>query len=81
MTNQPRTVAEPAVMQRDNEISRVVVEGRRTDDGDRCTLVVIQEWYGGGWALYPHGWGTFGVRLEKSAAATVARAILAEDAQ
>ncbi len=70
----------PAIMQRDNEISRVVVDGRRTDDGDRCTLVVIQERYGGTWALYPHGWGTFGVRLETSAAVKVARAILADDA-
>lgn len=76
-----RDTTQPAVMQRDNEISRVVVEGRRTDDGDRCTLIVVQERYGGGWAFYPHGWGTFGVRLARSAAAKVAQTILADGAE
>ena len=76
-------MAELPVMQRDNEISRVVVEGRRTDDGDQCTLVVVHERYGGGWAFYPHphGFGRFGVRLAKSAAVKVAQAILADGAQ
>ncbi|MCA1672957.1 MAG: hypothetical protein LC799_12430 [Actinobacteria bacterium] len=76
-----RDTSEPAIMQRDNEISRVVVDGRRTDDGDRCTLVVVHERYGGTWAFYPHGFGKFGVRLEKSAAAEVAQAILADGAE
>ncbi|HEU0128114.1 MAG TPA: hypothetical protein VFQ48_05855 [Pseudonocardiaceae bacterium] len=74
-------MAELPVMQRDNEISRVVVDGRRTDDGDQCTLVVVHERYGGGWAFYPHGFGKFGVRLEKSSATKVAQTILADGAE
>ncbi|MGH4016811.1 MAG: hypothetical protein ACREMZ_16625 [Gemmatimonadales bacterium] len=62
-------------MQRQNERSRVVVDGKRTDDGSQCTLVVVQE-VGGTWALYPHGWGRFGVRLNKSEAVKAAQAIL-----
>jgi hypothetical protein len=57
-------------MQRENERGRVVVDGKRTDDGDLCTLIVVHE-VGGTWALYPHGWGKFGVRLPAAAAATV----------
>ena len=45
-----RNESQLPIMQRDNEISRVVVDGRRADDGDRCTLVVVHERYGGGWA-------------------------------
>jgi len=70
-----RDPMQPAVMQRDNEISRVVVEGHRTNDGDVCTLVVVQERYGGNWALYPHGWGTFGVRVDSANAQKLAAAI------
>lgn len=65
-----------AVMQRRNETNRVVLNGRRTDDGDLCTLVAIRE-VGGVWALYPHGVNKFGVRLGKDDAAKVARAMLA----
>lgn len=64
------------VMQRENERRRVVVDGRRTDDGDRCALVAIHE-RSGGWAIYPHGDGKLGVRVSDTAAATVAQAILA----
>ncbi|MGH3903044.1 MAG: hypothetical protein ACRDTE_02415 [Pseudonocardiaceae bacterium] len=64
------------VMQRENETSRVNLDGRRTDDGARCTLVAIRE-LGGSWALYPHGADKLGVRLHKEEAAKVARAILA----
>ncbi|HEY2764318.1 MAG TPA: hypothetical protein VGJ13_09955 [Pseudonocardiaceae bacterium] len=49
---------------------RVAVDGRRTDDNARCTLVAIRE-YGGTLALYPHGVGTFGVRLSRADAAVV----------
>ncbi|MGQ0777260.1 MAG: hypothetical protein ACT4NY_23075 [Pseudonocardiales bacterium] len=62
--------------QLDNERSRTVVEGRRTDDGDLCTLVAVHE-TGGTWALYPHGWGKLGVRLANAEAVRVAQAILA----
>lgn len=64
------------VMQRDNERRRVVVDGRRTDDGARCSLVVIHE-YSGGWAICPHGDGKLGVRVSGTDAATIATAILA----
>lgn len=64
-------------MQRDNELGRVVVDGKRTDDGDRCTLVVVHERSGGCWVFYPHGFGKFGVRLSKQDALTVAQAVLA----
>ena len=64
--------AEHVVMQRENERARVVLDGRRTDDGTRCTLIVIHE-YGGTLALYPHGAGALGVRLSRADAAAVAR--------
>jgi len=68
--------AQPAITQLKDERSRTVVDGHRTDDGDQCTLVVVRE-VGGTWALYPHGWGRFGVRLPQAEALKVARAILA----
>ena len=64
------------VMQHENEVGRVVLVGRRTDDGAQCSVIVIHE-FGGAWALYPHGVSRLGVRLGKEDAATVARAILA----
>jgi hypothetical protein len=48
--------AEPTVMQRQNERSLMVVDGRRIDDNTRRSLVVIHE-VGDTWGLYPHGWG------------------------
>ncbi|MGH3932570.1 MAG: hypothetical protein ACRDTF_21650 [Pseudonocardiaceae bacterium] len=66
----------PAVMQRNNERSRVVMDGRRTDDGDRCTLIMIHE-VGDTWVFYPHGAGQFGVRLTKVDAVKVAQVVLA----
>lgn len=62
-------------MQRENERSRVVVDGRRTDDGDRCSLVVVHK-VGGTGALYPHGAHQLGVRLSKAEAVKAAQAIL-----
>lgn len=59
----------------EKEYSRLVVEGKRADDGDRCSVVVIHE-RTGYWGLYPHGWGKFGVRLPRDEAVRVARAIL-----
>jgi len=63
-------------MQRQNETKRVVVNGRRTDDGDLCKLVVIRE-IGGAWEFYPHGVKRFGVRLNEEDAVAVAPTILA----
>jgi hypothetical protein len=70
-----RSSAAPAVMPHQNERSRTVIDGRRTDDGDRCALIVIQE-VSGVWALYPHGVRKFGVRLTKANADVLAQAIL-----
>lgn len=61
----------PAIMQRQNERGRVVVDGKRTDDGERCSLLVVRE-VGGTCALYPHGAIQLGVRLTGDAAAAVA---------
>ncbi|MFN2495903.1 MAG: hypothetical protein ABR608_08340 [Pseudonocardiaceae bacterium] len=65
------------VMQRETERRRVVVDGRRTDDGDQCTFVAVHE-TGGTWALYPHGVGQLGVRLTGTAAAALAAAMMAD---
>ena len=63
-------------MQRENERRRMTVDGRRTDDGTRCTLLAVHE-VGGGWALYPHGAGQLGVRISAVAADELARTIQA----
>jgi hypothetical protein len=68
--------AVPAVMQRENERTRLTVDGKRTDDNTRCTLIVINE-IGKTWALYPHGAAQLGVRISDGDAAELARAILA----
>ncbi|MGH3932724.1 MAG: hypothetical protein ACRDTF_22430 [Pseudonocardiaceae bacterium] len=60
---------------REKERSRLVVEGTRTDDGDRCALVVVHE-VGGTWAAYPHRIDRLGVRPAKADAVRVAEAIL-----
>lgn len=65
------------VMQLEDEVSRIALEGRRTDDGDLCKLVVVHE-LGGTWALYPHGVHKFGVRLGDGCMIAMARAILAD---
>ncbi|MGH4017262.1 MAG: hypothetical protein ACRDSL_25705 [Pseudonocardiaceae bacterium] len=62
-------------MQHEIEHSRMTADGKRTDDGTTCTLLVVHE-VGGCWVMYPHGWGKFGVRLPKGEAVRVARAIL-----
>ena len=46
-------------MQLEGERQRYTVQGRRTDDHSRCTLVVVEE-IGGTLALYPHGWDKWG---------------------
>ena len=65
------------MMQREHERRRLAVDGKRTDTGERCTLVVIGE-VGGTWAFYPHGAAQLGARLSGEEAARVARAILAD---
>ena len=65
------------VTQRENERSRIAVEGRLVADDQQCTLVVIHENTGDTWAIYPHGVGKLGVRLAKAEAVRVAETILA----
>lgn len=55
------------------ERGRVVVQGRRTDDGSRCTLLVIHE-TDGSWTF--HGLGAPGVRLSAVDMVELATAIL-----
>lgn len=68
--------AQPAIMQRQHERGRIIVEGKRTEDGECCELLAVHE-VGGTWVLYPHGWTKLGVRLPEDEAARLARAILA----
>lgn len=63
------------VNQHKNEISRVVLDGRRTDDGAACSVVVVRE-LGGTWAIYPHGMNQLGARLRDGEMATMTQAIL-----
>jgi hypothetical protein len=67
-------------MQREQKRGRLTMDGRRTDDGSRCTLLVVCE-VGGAWVLYPHGAAQLGVRLGQPDAETLARAIQAGDAR
>jgi hypothetical protein len=67
--------AEPVIMQRANEISRVALDGRLTQSGERCTFVVINE-RTGHYAFYPHGDHKLGVRLSQADAIAAAQAIL-----
>lgn len=69
-----RDVAEPAIMQREHERERIVVDGKRTDDNSRCSLIVIHE-IGGTWVFYPHGDRKLGVRLAKAEAGNMAQVI------
>ena len=64
----------PAVMQRENELGRLIVAGKRTDNGEKCTLIAVRE-ISGTWALYPHGAAQLGVRIAQPAAETLAAAI------
>jgi len=59
----------------EKERSRLVVAGQRTDNAQRCTLVVVGE-VAGTWACYPHGAAQLGVRLPHSEAVRVAHQIL-----
>ena len=65
------------VSQRENERSRIAVDGRLVADDQQCTFLVIHERAGDTWAIYPHGVDKLGVRLEKAEAVRVAETILA----
>ena len=66
----------PAVMQRENEYSRIAVDGRLVNGGALCTFLVIHE-RSRNWAFYPHGAGQLGLWLPEANALAVARFILA----
>ena len=68
-------MGELPVMQREDELDRMVADGRRSDDGQRCSLVLVRR-TGGDWCLYPHGWDKLGVRLTDQQARRVAQRIL-----
>lgn len=55
------------------ELGRVTAQGRRTDDGSRCTLLVINE-ADGSWSF--HGLGAPGVKLSKADATRLAQDIV-----
>jgi hypothetical protein len=65
-------------MQRDNERRRVVVNGRRTDDGTHCALVVIHE-RSGHWALYPHGADQLSVRIRAKDVLALGKIIMTDE--
>lgn len=65
----------PDIMQRENEYSRIAVDGRLINGGGLCTFLVIHE-HSRNWAIYPHGAGQLGLWLPEANAVTVARAIL-----
>lgn len=67
-------------MQRDGEYCRMAMDGRRTDDGSRCTLVIIHR-RSGEWWLFPHGVDRFGVRIPAAAAERIADTIQADTIQ
>lgn len=65
----------PVVLQRDNEYSRIAVDGRLVDGGGQCTFLVIHE-RTRNWAFYPNGARHLGLWLPEANAVAVARAIL-----
>jgi hypothetical protein len=66
-------------MQREDELARLVVAGKRTDDGSKCSMVLVRR-TGGDLLFYPHGADQLGVRLPETEARRVAQAILAGNA-
>lgn len=55
-----------------------MVEGKRTDDSTLCKVVAVHE-VGDTRAFYPHGWGKFGFRLDRTAARELAEWIMDGD--
>jgi hypothetical protein len=63
----------PETLHSQSERARLHAQGRRTDDNNCRTLLVIHE-ADGAWAI--HGLGAPGVRLTKTEMITLAEAIL-----
>lgn len=51
---------------------RCAVVGRRVDENDTCTVVMIRSPKPRGWVLYPHGDAGLGVFLPDDAATEIA---------
>jgi hypothetical protein len=71
VVNRDRRTGDAALAAR---VCRVHAQGRRTDDGSMCTLLVIHE-ADSSWAI--HGLGAPGVRLSKAEMIALAEKILA----
>jgi hypothetical protein len=63
----------PATLHSERERGRVTAQGQSTDDGNKCTLLVIHE-AGGSWTI--HGLGAPGVRLSKTEMVALCEKIL-----
>ena len=63
----------PETQQQRTERGRVTAIGRRTDSGERCTLLVVNE-TDGAWSF--HGLGAPGVKLSQTDTVALAEAIL-----
>ena len=63
----------PDIQNQQHERGRVTALGRRTDSGERCTLLVINE-IDGSWSF--HGLGAPGVKLSKADTVALAESIL-----
>ena len=63
----------PGIEHQQRERGRLQAFGRRTDSGERCTLLVIYE-LDGGWTF--HGLGAPGVKLSQADMVTLAEQIL-----
>ena len=63
----------PETQHQQRERGRLTAHGRRTDDGSRCTLLVIHE-LDSSWSF--HGLGAPGVKLSQADMVTLAEQIL-----
>lgn len=63
----------PDTQHQHRERGRVTAIGRRTDSGERCTLLVIHE-LDGSWTF--HGLGAPGVKLSQTDTVAMAESIL-----
>lgn len=64
---------EPPRRRGERERGRMVAPGHRSDDGSRCSLLVVHE-NDGSWSF--HGLGVPGVKISQSDAAALAQGIL-----
>jgi hypothetical protein len=63
----------PDIQRQRTELGRVIAIGRRTDSGERCSLLVIHE-LNGAWTF--HGLGAPGVKISQTDTVALVEAIL-----